>query len=161
METILKIDNIEKYYGNKSSLTKAIDNISFEVGKGEFVSIMGASGSGKSGKMSLEQEVELICANMKIACKENQKVYLTGSDLSGTSTEILEKIKAECEKRGLTVVSGREICYYAEALEELAKIGQVVFIEEMRKSRYNNMYQEVIRCREHQIPILGMIVIGA
>ena len=40
METILKIDNIEKYYGNKSSLTKAIDNISFEVGKGEFVSIM-------------------------------------------------------------------------------------------------------------------------
>ena len=34
METILKIDNIEKYYGNKSSLTKAIDNISFEVGKG-------------------------------------------------------------------------------------------------------------------------------
>ena len=42
METILKIDNIEKYYGNKSSLTKAIDNISFEVGKGEFVSIMGA-----------------------------------------------------------------------------------------------------------------------
>ena len=58
-------------------------------------------------------------------------------------------------------MSGREICYYAEALEELAKIGQVVFIEEMRKSRYNNMYQEVIRCREHQIPILGMIVIGA
>ena len=48
METILKIDNIEKYYGNKSSLTKAIDNISFEVNKGEFVSIMGASGSGKT-----------------------------------------------------------------------------------------------------------------
>lgn len=44
METILRIDNIEKYYGNKSSLTKAIDNISFEVEKGEFVSIMGASG---------------------------------------------------------------------------------------------------------------------
>ena len=36
METILRIDNIEKYYGNKSSLTKAIDNISFEVEKGEF-----------------------------------------------------------------------------------------------------------------------------
>lgn len=33
METILRIDNIEKYYGNKSSLTKAIDNISFEVEK--------------------------------------------------------------------------------------------------------------------------------
>lgn len=53
METILKIDNIEKYYGNKSSLTKAIDNMSFEVGKGEFVSIMGASGSGDYVKIRL------------------------------------------------------------------------------------------------------------
>lgn len=37
MENILKIERIEKYYGNKTSLTKAIDNISFEVKKGEFV----------------------------------------------------------------------------------------------------------------------------
>ncbi len=48
MESILKISNVEKYYGSKSSLTKAIDNISFEVDKGEFVAIMGASGSGKT-----------------------------------------------------------------------------------------------------------------
>lgn len=50
--------------------------------------------------MSLEQEVELICANMKIACKENQKVYLTGSDLSGTSTEILEKLRQSVKREG-------------------------------------------------------------
>ena len=48
MENILKIDKIEKYYGNRSCLTKAIDNISFSVDKGEFVAIMGASGSGKT-----------------------------------------------------------------------------------------------------------------
>ena len=48
MENILKIDKIEKYYGNRSSLTKAIDNLSFDVSKGEFVAIMGASGSGKT-----------------------------------------------------------------------------------------------------------------
>lgn len=48
METILKIENIEKYYGNKSNITKAIDNISFSVEKGEYVAIMGASGSGKT-----------------------------------------------------------------------------------------------------------------
>ena len=48
MSKILKIDNIEKYYGNRSNLTKAIDGISFEVEEGEFVAIMGASGSGKT-----------------------------------------------------------------------------------------------------------------
>ncbi len=45
MGKILEVQNIEKYYGNKSNLSKAIDNISFIVNKGEFVGIMGASGS--------------------------------------------------------------------------------------------------------------------
>ena len=45
MEKILEVKNIEKYYGSKTNLSKAIDNISFEVDKGEFVGIMGASGS--------------------------------------------------------------------------------------------------------------------
>ena len=48
MENVLEVKNIEKYYGNKSNLTKAIDNISFNVQKGEFVGIMGASGSRKN-----------------------------------------------------------------------------------------------------------------
>lgn len=44
MEKILRIENIEKYYGNKNNITKAVDNISFDVDDGEFVAIMGASG---------------------------------------------------------------------------------------------------------------------
>ena len=48
MENILQVQGIEKYYGSKSNLTKAIDNISFNVTGGEFVGIMGASGSGKT-----------------------------------------------------------------------------------------------------------------
>lgn len=48
MEKILQVRNIEKYYGGKGSLTKAIDLISFDVEEGEFVGIMGASGSGKT-----------------------------------------------------------------------------------------------------------------
>lgn len=48
MCSILKINNISKYYGNKANLTKALDNISIQVEKGEFVAIMGASGSGKT-----------------------------------------------------------------------------------------------------------------
>ena len=48
MEKILEVKNIEKYYGTKTNLSKAIDNISFNVNKGEFIGIMGASGSGKT-----------------------------------------------------------------------------------------------------------------
>ena len=45
---VLKVSNIEKYYGKKGNVTKAINDISFTVSEGEFVGIMGASGSGKT-----------------------------------------------------------------------------------------------------------------
>lgn len=58
MEKVLEVKNIEKYYGNKSNLTKAIDNISFNAQKGEFVGIMGASGSGKSTLLNVISTID-------------------------------------------------------------------------------------------------------
>ena len=40
MSTVLQVTNVEKYYGNKGSLTKALDDISFSVENGEFVVII-------------------------------------------------------------------------------------------------------------------------
>lgn len=48
MAAILQVSDIEKYYGNKGNLTKAVDHVSFNVDKGEFIGIMGPSGSGKT-----------------------------------------------------------------------------------------------------------------
>ena len=41
MKEILKLDHIQKYYGNGGNVTKAIQDISFSVQEGEFVGIMG------------------------------------------------------------------------------------------------------------------------
>lgn len=35
MKTVLQVQNMEKYYGNKGNVTKAVDGISFDVEKGE------------------------------------------------------------------------------------------------------------------------------
>ena len=53
MKEILKLDHIQKYYGNSGNITKAIQDISFSVQEGEFVGIMGASGSGDYVKIRL------------------------------------------------------------------------------------------------------------
>lgn len=45
---LLHVENIKKYYGNKTCTTKALNGISFDVWNGEYISIMGASGSGKT-----------------------------------------------------------------------------------------------------------------
>lgn len=81
MEKVLEVKNIEKYYGNKSNLTKAIDNISFDVSKGEFVGIMGASGSGKTTLLNCISTIDRVTAgNIIINNKDITK--LKGNNLN-------------------------------------------------------------------------------
>lgn len=48
MDTILKTENLCKFYGKGENEVRAIDHTSIEIKKGEFVAIVGKSGSGKS-----------------------------------------------------------------------------------------------------------------
>lgn len=50
---MIKLENVQKLFRTEEVETTALDNISFEVGKGEFVSIMGPSGCGKSTLMNI------------------------------------------------------------------------------------------------------------
>lgn len=86
METILRIDSIEKYYGNRSSLTKAIDNISFEVDKGEFVAIMGASGSGKTTLLNCISTIDRVTSG---------RIYVGGQDITELKGNKLNRFRRE------------------------------------------------------------------
>ncbi len=81
MENILEVKNIEKYYGNRSNLTKAIDNISFNVSKGEFVGIMGASGSGKTTLLNCISTIDKVTTG-HIFINKNDITKLTGNRLN-------------------------------------------------------------------------------
>ena len=64
MSSVLKVDNIEKYYGSKANLTKAIDRISFEVEEGEYIGIMGASGSGKTTLLNCISTIDSVSLSL-------------------------------------------------------------------------------------------------
>ena len=86
MSNILKIDKVEKYYGNKSSLTKALDNLSFEVDKGEFVAIMGASGSGKTTLLNCISTIDKVTSG---------HIFVGGEDITKLKGNALNKFRRE------------------------------------------------------------------
>lgn len=86
MESILKVEKIEKYYGSRSSLTKAIDGISFTVIKGEFVAIMGASGSGKTTLLNCISTIDRVTAG---------HIYVGNIDITKLKGNDLNKFRRE------------------------------------------------------------------
>ena len=91
MNEILRLEHIQKYYGNEGNITKAIDDISFSVAKGEFIGIMGASGSGKTTLLNCISTIDTASAG---------HIYLDGTDV----TEIKEKELARFRRINLGFV---------------------------------------------------------
>ena len=86
MENVLEVKHIEKYYGNKSNLTKAIDNISFNVKNGEFVGIMGASGLGKTTLLNCVSTIDRVTAG---------HIIINGEDITKIKGNKLNKFRRE------------------------------------------------------------------
>ncbi|MCS5503736.1 ABC transporter ATP-binding protein [Lysinibacillus sp. A4] len=86
MNTILKVENIEKVYGNKGNVTHALKNISFEVQKGDFIAIMGPSGSGKSTLLNCISTIDTATAG---------HVFIDGENVTKLKGHKLSKFRSE------------------------------------------------------------------
>lgn len=86
MSAILSVQNIEKYYGNKGNVTKAVDQISFDVSEGEYVGIMGASGSGKTTLLNCISTIDTVTSG---------HIYIGGSDITTLNSKSLSRFRRE------------------------------------------------------------------
>lgn len=85
-QTILSVQHIEKYYGNKGNLTKAINDISFDVEKGEYIGIMGASGSGKTTLLNCISTIDTVTAG---------HIYINDCDITALKGGKLSRFRRE------------------------------------------------------------------
>lgn len=77
---ILRVENLTKIYGKDENEVKALDNVSFNVEKGEFIAIIGPSGSGKSTLLHILGGVDIPTSG---------KVYMDGQDVYAQNEEQL------------------------------------------------------------------------
>ena len=84
--TILQVDDIQKFYGNKGNLTKAIDHISLSVEKGEFLGIMGASGSGKTTLLNCISTIDTVTSG---------HIYIEGKDITELQGAMLSEFRGK------------------------------------------------------------------
>lgn len=91
MSEVLKIEHLKKYYGNSNNITKAVDDITFNIKEGEFVAIMGASGSGKTTLLNTIATIDNVTSG---------HIYVGGIDI----TKLKEKDVANFRKDNLGFV---------------------------------------------------------
>ena len=96
-ETILRVEDIQKYYGNKGNLTKAVDHISFSVDRGEFLGIMGASGSGKTTLLNCISTIDTVTSG---------HIYVEGQDITKLQGFNLLDTLTACENISLALSIG-------------------------------------------------------
>ena len=70
---VLEVNHVEKVYGSRNNVTRALADVSFAVDKGEFVGIMGASGSGKSTLLNCVSTIDTVTSG---------NVVINGADVT-------------------------------------------------------------------------------
>ncbi|NTU89354.1 MAG: ABC transporter ATP-binding protein [Actinobacteria bacterium] len=86
MQPVLTCQNIEKYYGNKGNLTKALDSIGFDVQPGEFIGIMGASGSGKTTLLNCISTIDNVTSG---------HIFINGKEITKLNSRQLSRFRRE------------------------------------------------------------------
>ena len=83
---VLKVNNLKKYYGNNTNITKALNNISFTVSNNEFLAIMGASGSGKTTLLNTISTIDSVTSG---------NIIINGVDITNLKEEELSNFRKE------------------------------------------------------------------
>lgn len=83
---VLEVNHVEKVYGSRSNVTRALADVSFAVDKGEFVGIMGASGSGKSTLLNCVSTIDTVTSG---------NVVINGADVTRMKHAKLTRFRRE------------------------------------------------------------------
>lgn len=83
---LLSVRDVRKVYGSREAITRALDNVSFDICEGEFVGVMGPSGSGKSTLLNCISTIDTVTSG---------NIILNGLDITQLRSRQLSKFRRD------------------------------------------------------------------
>ena len=83
---LLSVRNVQKVYGAREAVTRALDDVSFDICEGEFVGVMGPSGSGKSTLLNCISTIDTVTSG---------NIILNGLDITQLRSRQLSKFRRD------------------------------------------------------------------
>lgn len=160
--SIIKVDKVSKIFGKGENQVKVLNDISFEIEKGEFVSLMGASGSGKSTLLYLiggldepttgrviidEKEIS------KLKEKEMSKLRRNSIGFVFQFYNLVQNLTVEENILLPVIMDGKKEKDYKERLDKILKI---IGLEDKRK----NLPHELSGGQQQRVSIARAIILS-
>ena len=83
---LLSVRDVRKVYGSREAVTRALDDVSFDICEGEFVGVMGPSGSGKSTLLNCISTIDTVTSG---------NIILNGLDITQLRSRQLSKFRRD------------------------------------------------------------------
>ncbi len=143
------LGEVEEPDGKKKRFLSAFDNL-----------LLRMKDKGKK-KIPAKQQIKMISANVILSCEQRgiDCIYITGSSYGNLVTCVLDDLKKELSAHNIKVREGDNIKYDSASLQEGVKTGKLLFVEQIGKSVYDEIYDEIQLARELNADILGVVVL--
>lgn len=112
-------------------------------------------------KLAVEQQIKVIAANISLSCKKQniEQIYMTGSEYENLDVKILNMLKEELIAQKIQVSEGENIFYDADSMKQGTEIGNILFMEQIGKSIYDEISNELNLAKEQKNNIIGVVVV--
>lgn len=116
---------------------------------------------GKRKELSVDEEKKIAFINIKEFCKKNQvsKILFAGSQSGVENSGWLVELVSMLKKENISCEIAGDFPYSSDSVEKLWKYDQIVLIESLKKTRYDELMNSIQKCMEQKKNIVGAIVV--
>ena len=144
---------------------RLLGEITIQPEKKQFLSVIDdkllAIKNRRKKKLSIEQQIKVIAANISLSCKQQniEHIYVTGSEYESIDNTTINMLKQELTAQNVKVSEGGNIFYDADSLKQGTEIGNILFMEEIGQSIYDEIFNELNLAKEQKNNIIGAVVL--